>query len=113
MNLADQAAQLLEEVTGSQVERVAVFRPLDDGTVPGLAVIDGIPKEFLLTRNELYLRDPETREDAGIPYDGEVLSEDQYEELSEIDEEDIRAATEDWTRTAPERFKGILDADQS
>jgi len=51
------------------------------------------------------------RNDTGIPVQGRVLSEEEYEELSEVDEEDIRAAVEDWTRTAPERFKDILNAE--
>jgi len=73
---------------------------------------DGDPKteRHVIQWAEKALRDSQ-RNDAGIPVQGRVLSEEEYEELSEVDEEDIRAAVEDWKRTAPERFKDILNAE--
>lgn len=42
---------------------------------------------------------------------GEVLSDREYEDLSNIDRADVEAALQDWRTNAPEKFKTILDSD--
>lgn len=42
---------------------------------------------------------------------GGVLSQDEYDKLSEITESDIEAIAEDWQLTAPDKFKELLNAE--
>jgi hypothetical protein len=42
---------------------------------------------------------------------GELLSEANYNSLSNITEADLKAIAEDWESIAPDKFKNLLDAE--
>ena len=42
---------------------------------------------------------------------GELLSEANYNSLSNIIEADLKAIAEDWESIAPDKFKNLLDAE--
>ena len=42
---------------------------------------------------------------------GELLSEAEYNSLSNITEADLKAIAEDWESIAPDKFKNLLDAE--
>jgi hypothetical protein len=42
---------------------------------------------------------------------GELLSEANYNSLSNITEADLKAIAEDWESIAPDEFKNLLDAE--
>jgi hypothetical protein len=42
---------------------------------------------------------------------GEVLSQAEYDKLSDITEADIKAIAEDWESIAPDKFKNLLNAE--
>jgi phage-related protein (TIGR01555 family) len=45
-----------------------------------------------------------------LTIEGEVLSEEDYNALSEVDQQDIEAALKDWRQSAPDKFKSLLDS---
>jgi hypothetical protein len=42
---------------------------------------------------------------------GEVLSQAEYDKLSDITEADIKAIADDWESIAPDKFKNLLNAE--
>lgn len=46
-----------------------------------------------------------------VQTEGEVLSEMDYDALAEITPEDIQQALQDFDKSVPDTFKGMLDAD--
>lgn len=42
---------------------------------------------------------------------GEVLSQAEYDKLSDITEADIKAIAENWESIAPDKFKNLLNAE--
>ena len=42
---------------------------------------------------------------------GELLSEANYNSLSNITDADLKAIAEDWESIAPDKFKNLLDAE--
>ncbi|MBW4421793.1 MAG: DUF1073 domain-containing protein [Myxacorys californica WJT36-NPBG1] len=71
-----------------------------------------MPAEFFGGIREISISDiNQYKTDAAEPLkiEGEVLSEGEYDAIADIDQADIDAALNDWKRSAPDKFKGLLD----
>ena len=64
-----------------------------------------------MQNDEFMTRTPSTGNSPRIMVLGEVLSDSEYDSLSDISVEDIENIREDWLTTAPPSFQNLLDAE--
>lgn len=73
-----------------------------------------MPPEFFGGIREMKVSEiAQYRKDAAEAFqvEGEVLSDREFEELANVDRSDVEAALNEWRSDAPEKFKGLLDAE--